>query len=226
MRGIGVVVALLLAPVAAMAQQVSVAQLAAEAKGPVDSSTFVVSRGGKVVATERVRRVGPTVTGDFLPNAADPVRTRWEAVVTPEGAVGLLEVTEKQGLDTGKVRARVIQRGRAIWKGDSVAMEAMTSGGLHMRFYKTTPNSAPYLNLSFGLLDVALQRVLPKVGESAPLPLFNLTGGVTATATVTRPSPDSARVRLGTVEFALALDARGRVRGGGIPAQGVEVRRE
>ncbi|MGE5232375.1 MAG: hypothetical protein ACM3NS_11580, partial [Deltaproteobacteria bacterium] len=193
---------------------------------------FLIRRGNDTVATEALSRTPTELTGTITFHRADPVSEWYHAVVGPDATVPLLEVNLRQGVDTGLVRARVSERTRAIFRGDSVAVDDMTEHGMDTRVLPTRVGALPYLNLSFGLLEQALRRAAVVGGDPAKVPFFNMNGGTrgnggaTLVATVSRIGADSLALQLGTVEFRLRVDAAGRLLGGGIPAQGLSFERE
>ena len=65
---------------------------------------------------------------------ASDLRSQWyHAVVAPDATVALVEVNVREGVDTGLVKARVVQRTRVIFRGDSVAVDDMTGPGAWTR---------------------------------------------------------------------------------------------
>jgi hypothetical protein len=136
-----------------------------------------------------------------------------------------VEVNVREGVDTGLVKARVVQRTRVIFRGDSVAVDDMTGHGMQTQVLATQVGAAPYLNLSFGLLEQAIRRATAPGRDSVKVAFFNLSGGAgqgggaTVVGTVARVGADSVALDLGSVEFRLRVDAAGRLLGGGIPAQ-------
>ena len=83
----------------------------------------------------------------------------------------------------------------------------------------------PYLNLSFALLEQALRRARVSA-DTSRVAFFNLGGGQTVTATVSRLGADSLRLNIGNVEYRLRVDQAGRVLGGRIPTQDVVAERQ
>jgi hypothetical protein len=213
MRPIRLAVAVIVfAPALARAQVVS------------DSGTFVVRHASDTVATERFSRSATKIEGTVALRNAKHTSQRWSAVVAPDATLPLIEVTIREGSDSGGQAARVVQRARVIFKEDSVAVDAIGGDGLQTRLFATERGAVPYLNLSFALLEQAVRRVRASP-DSSRVAFFNLGGGQTATATVSRLSPDSLRLAIGNVEYRLRVDQVGRVLGGRIPAQNVTVER-
>ena len=190
-----------------------------------DSGTFVVRRGRDTVATEQFSRANTKLEGTLTLRNAKRTSQRWTAVVAPDATLPLIEVTVREGSDSGGRAARVAQRARVIFKEDSAAVDAVGGDGLQTRLFATERGAVPYLNLSFALLEQAVRRarVSPDTSQVA---LFNLGGGQTVTATVSRLGADSLRLTIGNVEYHLRADQAGRVLGGRIPAQDVVVERQ
>lgn len=190
-----------------------------------DSGSFVVRHGSEIVATERFARTPTHLEGTLAIHNAKKTSQRYTAVVAPDATLPLIEVTVREGEDTGAVRARVVERARVIFRQDSAAVDAVSGNGLVTRIFGTRSGAVPYLNLSFALLEQAVRRALAAPKATA-VPFFNLGGGQTISAQLVRLSPDSMRVDIGTTQFRLRIDSAGRVLGGGIPAQGVVVQRK
>ena len=195
----------------------------ARAQAVSDSGTFVVRHARDTVATERFSRSATKIEGTVALRNAKHTSQRWSAVVAPDATLPLIEVTIREGSDSGGQAARVVQRARVIFKEDSVAVDAIGGDGLQTRLFATERGAVPYLNLSFALLEQAVRRVRASP-DSSRVAFFNLGGGQTATATVSRLSPDSLRLAIGKVEYRLRVDQVGRVLGGRIPSQDVVVK--
>ena len=197
-----------------------------------EKSVFLIRRGHDTVATEALTRTPTELTGTITFHRADPVSEWYHAVVGPDATVPLLEVNVRQGVDTGLVEAHVAERTRAIFRGDSVAVDDMTDQGLDTRVLPTRAGALPYLNLSFGLLEQAIRRAGVVGGDSVRVPFFNVSGstrggeGATVVGTVSRIGVDSVALELGSVEYRMRVDAGGRLLGGAIAAQGLSFERE
>ena len=196
----------------------------ARAQAVSDSGMFVVRHARDTVATERFSRTATRIEGTVTLRNAKHTSQRWSAVVAPDATLPLIEVTIREGSDTGRF-AKVVQRARVIFKEDSVAVDDIGEGGLQTRLFATQPGAVPYLNLSFALLEQAVRRARVSA-ESSRVAFFNLGGGQTATATLSRVSADSLRLAIGNVEYRLRVDQAGRVLGGRIPSQDVVVERQ
>ena len=186
---------------------------------------FVVLKGADTVALERFTRDSFAVTGRLVREAAGQVSERigYTVTVLEDGTTPLLELAAWRGGDPEDGPAR--QTTRVIFKYDSVAIDQANRGtGVRTTLLPTQAAAVPYLNLSTAFLEFATRRAL-RPGGPAALPFFNLGGGQTITGTVARLGPDSAVVRLGTVEFRFQVDAAGGILGGQVPSQGLVIAR-
>ncbi len=187
-----------------------------------DQTTFIIRRGSDTVATEQVAHTTTEIQGTLLLHSGR--QTTYHAVLAPDATVPLIEVTVRQTSDNGKVKEKVAQRTRIIFKDDSVSVDDITGNGLATLVMQTERGALPYLNLSFGLLEQVVRRANSLGKGNAEVAFFNLGsvdrhGGQTAKATVSRVGADSVSVAIGAVEFRLQVDSSGRLLGGGIPAQ-------
>jgi hypothetical protein len=192
-----------------------------------DSSGFTVFHGADTVAKEHfVRRRGQLEGWLILaPGTNGGDRTWYRASLLPDGTAPLVEVNVWRANDPERAPAR--EQVRLIFKGDSVAVDHVSSRGMQTLVVPAARGAIPYVNLSFAWLEQALRRARRVRGDSVAIPFFSLGGGQAVTGMVRRLAADSMALRLGTVEFRFAVDSAGRIVGGGIPAQDVRVvRRE
>lgn len=191
------------------------------AQAAADSGTFVIRHAGDTVATERFARTATTLNGTLAIRNAKGTSQAYQAVVAPDASVPLIEVTVREDLDSGRVKSKVVQRARVIFKEDSAAVDDLNGGGMQTRVFGTERGVVPYLNLSFALLEQAVRRARADGTGATQVAFFNLGGGQTLKAKVSRLAADSLAIAIGTVEFHLLVDPAGRVLGGSIPAQQV-----
>jgi hypothetical protein len=195
-----------------------------------ESGTFVIRRGTDTVATEEFSRSGVALDGRLLFKAHKFLSERYHLVVAPDGTVPLVEVTVRNGPDSGTVQAKFTQRTRLVFRDDSVAVDDMGGRGLKTLVLGTERGAMPYINLSFALMEQALRRARTLGASGTELPFFNLSGtdrqsGQTVRGKVTPVGTDSVAVGIGSVEFRFRVDNEGRLLGGGIPAQNLQVER-
>jgi len=207
------VLALSLLPIAAQAQ--------------TERGGFILLHGQDTIATERFERSVESLKGTLVrligPNLRE--RVRYSGTLMPDASVPLLEFSAWKADDPEEAPAR--QVGRAIFKDDSVAIDAATPmGGASTTVFGTEAFAVPYLNLSTALLEQATRRASTGRSRATAVPFFSLEGGQTAVGDVQPVGPDSMSVTIGTVVFRLRVDASGRILGGAIPSQGLVILRE
>jgi hypothetical protein len=176
------------------------------------------------VAIERFTRTPTSLEGTLAIHNAKSTSERWSAVVAPDATLPLIEVTVREGVDSGAMKAKVLQRARVIFKDDSAAVDVVGGGGLVTRIFGTQRGAVPYLNLSFALLEQAIRRALTTT-RAGKVAFFNLGGGQTLNATVAPIGTDSLSLYIGKIEYHLRVDPAGRVLGGWILGQDVVVER-
>jgi hypothetical protein len=135
---------------------------------------------------------------------------------------------ESQKPPDPRMKARVISRARIIVKGDSVSVDQMTPNGLITRIFPSEHGVVPYLNLSFGMLEVGLrqaQLAAQKDSLGTVVNFFNLSGGQTVRGTLVRNANGNAVLSIGEVNFDLVLAPDGRLLSAAIPAQGLKAER-
>ena len=192
------------------------------AQSPADSGAFVLLRARDTVAIERFSR-GPTkLEGTLALRNTKQTSERYSAVIAPDATLPLIEVTVREGVDSGPRKAKVVQRARVIFKQDSAAVDEVGDAGLMTRVFGTEEGAVPYLNLSFALLEQAIRRARVTPGAST-ISFFNLGGGQTLTAKVAPLGADSLKLDIGDIQFHLRVDSTGRILGGRIPVQDVLV---
>lgn len=198
----------------------------AAAQAVADSGTFVVRHSGATVATETFSRSETTIHGTLNLNNSKRTFHRYTAVIGPDASVPMIEVTVREDADSGRLKARLVQRARVIFKEDSAAVDAVIGQSIDTRVFGTQAGAIPYLNMSFALLEQAIRRSHAPGATASKVPFFNLSGGQTVSATLKPVAPDSLALAIGDVEFRLRVDTVGRVLGGGIPKQNVVVERK
>lgn len=195
------------------------------AQAVADSGTFVVRHGADTVATERFTRKDTNLEGVLSIHNTRNTSQRYTAVVAPDATVPMIEVSVREDSDSGRVKQKLVQRARVIFKGDSAAVDAIIRQNIETRVFGTERGAIPYLNMSFALLELAVRRIRSPGAPAGAVPFFNLGGGQTVSGKVQRVGNDSLAVDIGNVDFRLKVDDKGRVLGGSIPSQNVLVER-
>jgi hypothetical protein len=199
--------------------------LPAVAQTIADSGTFVVRHSGDIVATETFARQETTIQGTLSLNNSNHTFHRYTAVLAPDASVPMIDVAVREDADSGRVKAKLVQRARVIFKEDSAAVDAIMGQSIETRVFGTQAGAIPYLNMSFALLEQAIRRSRAAGATPGQVPFFNLGGGQTVSGTLKPIGADSMALAIGDVEFRLKVDPQGRVLGGAIPKQDVVVDR-
>jgi hypothetical protein len=202
-----------------------VSVLPAAAQTAADSGTFVVRHSGDTVATETFSRRETSIQGTLALNNSNHTFHRYTAVLAPDASVPMIDVSVREDADSGRVKAKLVQRARVIFKNDSAAVDAVIGQSIETRVFGTQAGAIPYLNMSFALLEQAIRRSRAAGATPGQVPFFNLGGGQTVSGTLKPVGSDSIALAIGDVEFRLKVDPQGRVLGGAIPTQDVVVDR-
>jgi hypothetical protein len=202
-----------------------VSALPAAAQTAADSGTFVVRHSGDTVATETFSRRETTIQGTLALNNSNHTFHRYTAVLAPDASVPMIDVSVREDADSGRVKARLVQRARVIFKNDSAAVDAVIGQSIETRVFGTQAGAIPYLNMSFALLEQAIRRSRAAGATPGQVPFFNLGGGQTVSGMLKPVGSDSIALAIGDIEFRLKVDPQGRVLGGAIPTQDVVVDR-
>jgi hypothetical protein len=190
-----------------------------------DSGTFVVRHAGDTVATETFSRGATSIQGTLNLNNFKHTFHRYTAVVAPDASVPMIDITVREDADSGRIKARLLQRARIIFREDSAAVDAVVGQAISTQVLGTRAGAIPYLNMSFALLEQAVRRSRANGTGQKQVPFFNLAGGQTVSGTLRPVGRDSLALAIGDVEFRLKVDPDGRVLGGAIPSQNVQVDR-
>jgi alpha-beta hydrolase superfamily lysophospholipase len=89
----------------------------------------------------------------------------------------------------------------------------------------TKAGAIPWLNPSFSLLQLVIQRARHMGAGTDTVPLFLVEGGTTVASTVTPNGLDSTDVTLGSLDLRLHTSADGEILGGVIPSQNAVILR-
>jgi alpha-beta hydrolase superfamily lysophospholipase len=182
-------------------------------------SEFVITQGGRRIASERVNRSGDRLTGDL--RIGEQARITFTAH-TDAGAL----VPELEFAFYGAGAADPAAHGTVSFRGDSAVARVRSPASPPEQRFATGAGALPYINLSAGLLEQLVRRARVVGGDEVRVPLLAIENGTAFSATVRRVAPDSAIVVLPPqVELRLRVDAEGRLMGGAVPSQGVTIAR-
>lgn len=172
-----------------------------------DASQFVLTTGNDTIAVEDVQRDTNDVSAAF--DTRGRGRYMLDARIDARNLVSRLELTAYPPIgNTATVHAIV-----AI-VDDSVFAQV----GPSLQRAATQIGALPWINPSFALLEIVVQRARRVGKDTVTIPLFFVEGGTTTPATITRHGKDSTIVDVNGVELRLRTSADGRLLGGVIPS--------
>ena len=150
-----------------------------------------------------------TIQGTLALNNYKHTFQRYTAVLAPDASVPMIDVAVREDADSGRVKAKLVQRARVIFKEDSAAVDAIIGQSIETRVFGTQAGAIPYLNMSFALLEQAIRRARAPGATAGQVPFFNLGGGQTVSGTLQSVGSDSLALAIGDVEFRLQGGSRG-----------------
>jgi dienelactone hydrolase len=183
------------------------------AQDTADRGAFLIRVGSDTVVIERFARVGDTLQGSV--GMKGQPRQDYVAVFGSQFTIGTLSLNVVRD---GATDAAPTQRIRVTMVGDSVIAEV---NGAIQRF-KTSTGAVALMNNSFALAEQFTRRARA-AGGTAEIPAWALSGGTTLTVSLRAVGPDSMTLTVGGVEERLKVDATGRILGGAIPSQHLDV---
>jgi alpha-beta hydrolase superfamily lysophospholipase len=195
----------------------------ASAQQPEIRGSFVATDRRDITSIERFSITGDRLDGELLHR-----RYPWQSYRLEDGAGGnprTFELTIRPAFSPQGSTPIEVRRLRFV--GDS-AIETRTRGDSTTRRQRYAGSVAvPLLYPSLALLEVATRRAR-RMADTAPRISFLEVdqGERQLQGTLTWLGTDSARVALGGIEFRLAVEADGRVRGGYVPSLQLTIRRE
>lgn len=183
----------------------------------VAPGVFLAIAGDDTVAVERVTTAGDSAVADLrIPRLGARLRQTFVP-----GERGLLA---RYVLDAfapnAPLAASPVQRIAFRFDGDTLRVQGAAPPVLPI-----ARGTLPWLNPSLALVEQIVRRARTLGGDSALVPMLNVTGAQRFTAVVTRVGADSVAVTFPDVQMRLAVAADGRVTGGIVPAQRVRIQR-
>lgn len=201
-RSIGMTAALLAAATSGLAAQ-----------DTADRGAFLIRAGSDTIVIERFTRIGDTVQGSI--GVKGQPREDYVATLGPRFTISALSLNLFR---EGATDAAAMQRIRVTMVGDSAIADV---DGAVQRI-KTVAAAVPLLNNSFALAEQFTRRARA-AGGTVEVPAWALSGGTTLTITLRAVGADSMTLTVAGVEERLKVDAAGRILGGMIPSQHVDI---
>ncbi len=160
-------------------------------------------------------------------------RLESEMVVKPAGMrINLTATLGAKGVDSASMAVRQasadksappLQAATVRFQDDSVFVDVSGAAARPTQRIGSKRGAIPFLNPSFGLVELAIARARSLGGDTASVPLFMLQGGGTVLVKVTRLGRDSVVVDFTNVVARLAVSSNDEIVGGVIPAQNLRL---
>jgi len=176
------------------------------------AESFVLKSGNDTIAVETVQQNGNDISAAM--DARGSSRYTLDVKVDSQNLVSRLEIKAYSQAGTTPTAHAIV----AI-VDDSVFAQV----GTGIQRAATKVGAIPWVNPSFALLQVLVQRARRLGAGPVTIPLFLIEGGSTVLATVTRLGADSTIVDVGGAELRLHTSPNGEVLGGAVPAQHSEI---
>ncbi|HEX4931784.1 MAG TPA: alpha/beta fold hydrolase, partial [Gemmatimonadaceae bacterium] len=202
----------------ALAAATNVTRVTAQA--PAQGDVLLLLRGNDTISIERVQRTRERLESELLLKGAN-ARIRTRVDLDAEGRATRL--SNEARMATADPAGPAMQQAEARFTGDSVIVDLTGGGRTVTQRFATQRGAVPFLNPSFAMVELIIQRARAIGGDSVEVPVWNLQGGTTAMSRVVRRGRDSVVVYLGNLPAHLAVDGAGAILGGTVPAQGIAI---
>jgi pimeloyl-ACP methyl ester carboxylesterase len=179
-----------------------------------ERASFAVVSGKDTVTAERFTRTPTELMGDLIDRVRGG-RIRYRATLGPEGLITRLETTTMRSPgDT------IGQHATFTFSGDSMIAQIGNAAPAHI---PVTPSVLAIVNPSVAFMEQMLIRARAIGRDTVAIPIFVLGAPQAIPLTVTRMGRDSVRLDYAGISARLAASADGRVLGGSIPAQRIQL---
>jgi hypothetical protein len=179
------------------------------ASGPEpDRGAFVVRLGADTIAVERYTRTSDRIEGEEAMRTPSTALRHYVATLGPDGVITSLDY------DARRLNGSVPPtRGEMRFSADSATVH-LNAGGRDTTLRYAASGAAPYVNLSYGILEAILMRYRASAGDSTPVPVVALGAATPVVGTLRRVGTDSLTFAIGeTTPYRARVDARGRILG-------------
>jgi hypothetical protein len=184
------------------------------AQGAADRGAFLLRTGTDTLVVERFTRTADSLVGTV--SVKGQSRADYVIALGPGNAVRTLSISSfrlNAPADEGPTRKIFV-----TMRGDSAIVEL---DGATQRI-ATKPGAIPGFNNTFALFELFTRRVRT-AGSSLDIFYFALSNGASIPVSLKLAGPDSIVVSIVGQEQRLRVDAEGRILGGAVPAQKLEV---
>ena len=183
------------------------------AQGAADRGAFLVHGGSDTVVIEHFARVGDTVRGSLSVKGQprfDYVATQGPRFILGTLALSVFRNGTADTIPMQRIGIELVRDSAIVHVNGTVQRIGTMAGAIAL------------LNNSFALGEQFTRRARAE-GGTAEIPAWALSGGATVTVSVRAVGSDSMTLTVGGVEERLKVDPTGRILGGTIPSQRIEV---
>lgn len=181
---------------------------------------FYLHTAHDTLFAERFQESPGRVEGELV-SRTNNQRWSYTAIIGPDGLVTRLSNEFRLTQDSAGAPPR--QSADLSFQRDSVIAVVRSGGTTHEQRLGSQLGAMPFVNPSFLLVQLALQRARMQGGDSVVVPFFAVGGGQTFPLTIQRLGADSVLVLLAGVPVRLAVNGAGMILGGQIPSQGLSI---
>ncbi len=183
---------------------------------------FILRSGSDTVSLEKFSRSPGKLSSEVLIKSAG-ARITFAVDVAPDGSVPSLTTSFWMATDAPGTPAR--QVARLSFRGDSVIVDIEGGGQTRTERHATKAGAIPYINPSFALMELVIDRSRRLGAAGTEVPMFMVAGGQTLPVMVKAISADSMSLTMAGGEMRVRVDAAGRIQGGAIPIQRATIER-
>ena len=181
---------------------------AAAAAPAAEQGAFIVRLGNDTIAVERYTRDGSRIEGDEAVRTPATALRHYAATLTADGSVATLDYEGHRLVGNTTPTTATMRFGT-----DTVTV-ALKLAGRDTTLRYAARGALPYVNLSYGLLELLTTRAMKLTGDTSRVLLVALGAPTPISATLTRIGSDS----LGFAVFEqnayrIRVDGRGRIMG-------------
>jgi hypothetical protein len=180
--------------------------------------SFVVTRDADTLAIERIERADDRVHSDFV-DKSQGLRVALTMVLAPGDLVTRSEILVR--MSTAAPDSPPLQHVTLVFEPGTVSVTTRDGNSAPVQHVPVPPGALPFLNLSVATAEQILMRAKSLGGTTAKVPIFSITGGQVATATVDWSDAGNAVMSLAGVDLHARVLPSGEIEYAQVPAQKV-----
>lgn len=178
---------------------------------------FILKVGADTVSIERFTRTANRLDAELLIKLPQAIRFKLGVDLDPNKNVTRFTNAYWFGADPTDAPAR--QSAVFTFSGDTAIVEISDPNTKRTERVATNAAAIPYINPSFSLIELMLQRIPVPGPEGASVPLLMVSSGQTMPAVIKRIGTDSLEIVVATSSMRFKVDAKGNILGGVLPGQ-------